>query len=277
MLADHELLNRYCSDRCESAFAQLVERHADLVYSTALHQLNGNPDLARDVTQVVFTDLALKAASLRPSVSLAGWLYTSARFAAAKLIRTEQRRQAREQKALAMDNLDSGPGSASDDPTRLRPVIDQAMQNLDEEDREAVLLRYFEGRDFKAVGTALGISDEAARKRVVRAVERLRTILQGRGISSPESALVAALSAAAALSAPANLHASIIRSALAVSAGSSPKIASTVFQMTPLKTAFLVTGLAVGLGTPTLLQHNTNLRLRAEKESLAPGPTFRFR
>ena len=121
MLADNELLRRYCADRSESAFAELVERHADLVYSTALHHLNGNPDLARDVTQVVFTDLALKAASLRPSVSLAGWFYTSARFAAAKLVRSEQRRQAREQKALAMDKLDSGPGSTSDDPARLRP------------------------------------------------------------------------------------------------------------------------------------------------------------
>ena len=99
MLADNELLRRYCSDRSESAFAELVERHADLVYSAALHQLNGNPDLARDVAQVVFTDLALKAASLQPSVSVAGWLYTSARFAAAKLVRSEQRRNAREQKA----------------------------------------------------------------------------------------------------------------------------------------------------------------------------------
>src|SRR4030095_16397863 len=103
-----------------------------------------------------------------------------------KFVRSEQRRQAREQKALAMDNLDSGPGSTNDDPARLRPGIEQAMQNLAEEDREAILLRYFEGRDFKSVGTALGISDDAARKRVVRAVERLRTILAGRGISSPE-------------------------------------------------------------------------------------------
>ncbi len=271
MLADNELLRRYCADRSESAFAELVERHAGLVYSAALHQLNGNTDLARDVTQVVFTDLALKAASLGSSVSLAGWLYTGARFAAAKLVRSEQRRQAREQKALAMDNFDSGHGSTSDDPARLRPVIDQAMQELDEEDREAVLLRYFEKRDFKSVGTALGISDDAARKRVARAVERLRAILAGSGISSPESALLAALAAlsgAAAVSAPAGLHASIVRSALAVSAESAPQIASTLFQMTPMKTALAVTGLVVGLVTPALLQRSTNVRLRDKNESL---------
>src|SRR3954463_11440590 len=138
MLADNELLRRYCSDRSEHAFAELIERHADLVYSAALHQLNGNPDLARDVTQVVFTDLALKAASLRLQGSLAGWLYTSARFAAAKLIRSEQRRQAREEKALVMDNLEIAPGSTGDDPAGLRPIIHDAMQELDEADREAV-------------------------------------------------------------------------------------------------------------------------------------------
>lgn len=269
MLADNELLRRYCSDRSESAFAELVERHADLVYSAALHQLNGNPDLARDVAQVVFTDLALKAASLQPSVSLAGWLYTSARFAAAKLVRSEQRRHAREQKALAMDHLDSAPDLSGDHAARLRPAIEEAMQGLDDADREAVLLRYFENRDFKSVGTALAISDDAARKRVVRAVERLRAILEGRGISSSESALMATLSGVAALSAPAELHASIIRSALAVSAGSRPGIASTLSQMTPLKTALVLTGLAVGLGTPALFQRQANLRLRAEKESLA--------
>jgi RNA polymerase sigma factor (sigma-70 family) len=269
MLADNELLRRYCSDRSESAFAELVERHADLVYSAALHQLNGNPDLARDVAQVVFTDLALKATSLQPSVSVAGWLYTSARFAAAKLVRSEQRRHAREQKALAIDDLDSAPDLSGDHAARLRPAIEEAMQGLDEADREAVLLRYFENRDFKSVGTALAISDDAARKRVVRAVERLRAILEGRGISSPESALMATLSGVAALSAPAELHPSIIRSALAVSAGSSSGIASTLSQMTPLKTALVLTGLAVGLGTPALFQRQANLRLRAEKESLA--------
>ncbi|HVY72314.1 MAG TPA: sigma-70 family RNA polymerase sigma factor [Verrucomicrobiae bacterium] len=269
MPADNELLRRYCSDRSESAFAELVERHADLVYSAALHQLNGNPDLARDVAQVVFADLALKAASLRPSVSVAGWLYTSARFTAAKLVRSEQRRQAREQKALAMDDLDFALDLPGADATRLRPAIEEAMQDLTEEDREAVLLRYFENRDFKSVGTALAISDEAARKRVVRALERLRTILEGRGISSSESALTATLSGVAALSAPAELHASLIRSALAVSTGPSPGIASNFFHMTPLKTAVVLAGLAVGLGAPALLQRGANLRLQAEKESLA--------
>ena len=134
-----------------------------------------------------------------------------------------------------MDDLDSAPDLSGDHAARLRPAIEEAMQGLDEADREAVLLRYFENRDFKSMGTALAISDDAARKRVVRAVERLRAILEGRGISSPESALMATLSGVAALSAPAELHASIIRSALAVSAGSSSGIASALSQMTPFE------------------------------------------
>jgi RNA polymerase sigma factor (sigma-70 family) len=269
MLADNELLRCYCADRSESAFAELVKRHADLVYSAALHHLNGNPDLARDVTQVVFTDLALKAASLRLQGSLAGWLYTSARFAAAKLIRSEQRRQAREEKALVMDNPEIAPGSTGDDPAGLRPIIHDAMQELDEADREAVLLRYFEGQDYRSVGTALGLSDDTARKRVVRAVERLRAILKQRGISSSESALLAALTGAAALSTPADLHASVIRSAMGVSVSSTTRIPSTLFRITSMKTAILLTGLVVGLGTSTILQRDSTLRLRTDNESMA--------
>jgi RNA polymerase sigma factor (sigma-70 family) len=266
MLADNELLRGYWTDRSESAFAELVRRHAALVYAAALRQLNGDADLALDVTQIVFTDLARKAGSVFKHRSIAGWLYTSARFAAAKLARSEQRRQTREQEAFAMNSPDIMPEPA---PARLRLVIEDAMHELDEDDREAVLLRYFEGRDFKSVGSCLGISDAAARKRVIRAIERLRGVLEQRGISSSESALAAALSGAAALTIPGDLHASILSSALAASVQATPPITSTLFQVTPMKTALLLTGLVVGLGTATLLQRSSAARLRAENESLA--------
>jgi hypothetical protein len=147
--------------------------------------------------------------------------------------------------------------------------MNDALQELDEADREAVLLRYFGGQDFRSVGTALGISDDAARKRVGRAVGRLRGILLARGISSPESALMAALSGATALSISSDLRASIIRSALALSIGSTPKITSALFHMTSIKLALLLGGLVAGLGTSALLQRHSTTRLRSENESLA--------
>src|SRR4029078_6600848 len=104
----------------------LVQRHGSLVYAAALRHLQGNTDLARDVTQLVFIDLAIKAGSLRRHRSLAGWLYTSARFAAAKLVRAELRRVAREQEAIQMDNVHRDTTSTND-PARLKPLIDDAI------------------------------------------------------------------------------------------------------------------------------------------------------
>jgi hypothetical protein len=182
-------------------------------------------------------------------------------------MRSEQRRLAREQEVIRMEkpDLDS---SSTDDPARLRPVIDDAMHELDDADREAVLLRYFEGQDFRSVGTSLGISDDAARKRVLRAVERLRRILEQRGISSSESALTAALSGTIALAIPADLHACIIRSALAASLLSTPKVAPTLLQMTPMKATLLITGIVAGLATSTFIQRDSSARLRSENKSL---------
>jgi RNA polymerase sigma factor (sigma-70 family) len=268
MLTDNELLREYCTDRSETAFAELVRRHADLAYGAAVRQLNNDTDLARDVTQVVFADLARKAVSVLEHRSIAGWLYTSARFAAAKLARSEQRRKTREQEAFAMNNP-SAILDTSADPAHLRLVIEDAMHELDAEDSDAVLLRYFEGRDFKFVGSCLGISDDAARKRVVRAIERLRGVLKQRGIFSSESALTAALSGAMALTIPRDLHASILNSALAASAQVTPPIAPTLFQFTRMKATFLLTGVIAGLGTASLLQLSSSARLRAENESLA--------
>jgi RNA polymerase sigma factor (sigma-70 family) len=131
MLSDNQLLDRYCSEQAEAEFEELVRRHAALVYRTALRQLNGDVDLARDVAQTVFADLAQKARSLHGHRSLAGWLYTSARFASAKMARSEQRRQIRE--LAVSDTMNSHEAPPSVDPERLRPLIDHAMEELAEE------------------------------------------------------------------------------------------------------------------------------------------------
>src|ERR1700709_2064622 len=144
---DSTLLKGYSRDRSESDFAELVRRHVNLVYSAALRQVNGDVHLAQDATQLVFTDLARKAASLTNHRVLAGWLFTSTRYAAAKLVRGEQRRRRREQEAHNMQEISASDVSPSLDWERIRPVLDDALTELDERDRDAILLRYLEGRD----------------------------------------------------------------------------------------------------------------------------------
>src|SRR5436190_6281619 len=156
MNSDCDLLRRYAETNSEESFAELVRRHLDLVYSAALRQVNGDAHLAEDVTQTVFTDLARKAESLSRRSVLTGWLYTSAHFAAAKAVRTECGQRAREQEALTMRELDDPTPDL--DWSRLRPVLDEALHELKEADREAILLRYFEKRQLAEIGARLGVS-----------------------------------------------------------------------------------------------------------------------
>src|SRR6185436_12783486 len=153
---DAQLLRRYAEDRDDAAFAELVNRLLALVYGAALRQLDGAAHRAQDVTQSVFIDLARKAGSLTGRTDLAGWLYTSTHFAAAKLKRTEQRRQQREQEAHTMHELLSG-SQADADWERLRPVLDDAMHELAERDRDVIFQRFFQGRRFSDLGAALGL------------------------------------------------------------------------------------------------------------------------
>ena len=155
------------------------------------------------MTQRVFTALARKARTLRDRASLAGWLYTGTRFAAAEVVRSEQRRRAHEQEAHLMQELNSPPPVA---PHQLEPVLDEVVDALHPTDREAVLLHFFENRSFVDVGASLSLSADAARMRVNRALERLRAALAERGIASTAAALGTALatqSTAVAASLPA--------------------------------------------------------------------------
>jgi len=163
MVEDAELLARYAGQRSESAFAELVRRHLNVVHATALRLAGGDAHLAQDITQTVFIELARQAPRLAGK-PLAGWLHTTTRFTAAKTVRSEVRRRQREQESCAMNVNDSRPETNWD---QLRPVLDTALGELSEHDREAVLLRYFHGREFRAVGAALGVSEDAARMRVV--------------------------------------------------------------------------------------------------------------
>lgn len=213
---DQELLRRYADDRDQDAFAELVRRQLGLVYHAALRLCGGDVHRAEDVAQTVFTALARKAEELSRRPVLAGWLYTSTRYAAAQAVRGEARRQAREREAHAMNETlsDNAAGSAAEW-ERLRPAIDDALHALSERDRDAVLLRFFEGRGFADVGAKLLLSEDAARMRVERALEKMRTVLARHGVTSTSSALAAALANQAGAAAPAGLAASVTGGALA--------------------------------------------------------------
>ncbi len=181
MIEDAQLLREFAQSRSEAAFRTLVERHLGLVFSTALRQ-TGDPPVAEDIAQAVFIILAKKAAQLKEGTIVAGWLYRATRLATAHAIRAAARRTLRERAAAELAELQN----TTDDEAKLefiRPVLDHALSQLRSKDRDAVLLRYLQGRSLSEVGSAIGCSEEAARKRIDRAVERLRSFFQQRGSS----------------------------------------------------------------------------------------------
>ena len=269
MAADAELLQAYAQNRSESAFTELVQRHIDLVYSAALREAHGDASLAEDITQGVFVELAKKASSLVRHPALAGWLYTCVRRMAANLHRSEERRQRREEEAQTMNELLS---SEPSEPVwrQVQPVLDDAMHELNERDRTAVVLRFFEERSLKEVGLALGINENAARMRVDRALEKLQTLLAKRGITSTASGLAAAIVAGAVVAAPAGLSASVVTGALAVTASTTATTLAAVKLMTMTKLKLgIISAIAVAtVATPVAIQHQDKTKLRAENQSL---------
>lgn len=199
LMDDMQLLRAYVTEGSEKAFETILNRHLNLVYSTALRQVR-DPDLAGEVTQTTFIILARKAGSLSSGTVLAGWLYKTAQFAAARALRTEARRREREMEAARMQ-------SEADDSIwdQLSPILDQAMADLGETDRNALVLRYFENKTAKDVGIALGINEAAAQKRLTRAIDKLRTFCTSKGVVLSAAGLTALLSANAVKAAPAGV------------------------------------------------------------------------
>ena len=268
MTEDAELLSRFAKESDEAAFRELVARHLNLVYSVALRQLNGDAHLAQDVAQGVFTDLARKARALARHVVLAGWLYEAARYSAAKVVRGEQRRRAREEEAMAMQ--DPTP-EATPEWERLRPVLDTAMGELNTTERNAVLLRFFERQDYRAVGAALGVSEDAAQKRVSRALEKLRTTLARNGVTLSASALTAAIMGEAVQAVPAGLVVSVATASLAgASAAAATGFAVHVLEIIAMTKIKIIAAavIAASIGTPLVLQQRAKESLRTENAAL---------
>ena len=212
MTPDCDLLRQYVEQHDETAFAEVVRRNVDLVYSVALRQLAGDTHLAQDVTQAVFLDLVRKVRPLSRRTTLAGWLHTSARLAAWKAVRGEQRRRTREQESLAMNET---PTTAEMNWEQLKPLLDECVGHLGEMDRDAIVLRYFEGKSHREVGTALGLSENSANKRIERALEKLRGYFARRGVTVPAAVLAVAMSQNSVRAAPAGLVANVAGASLA--------------------------------------------------------------
>ena len=263
--SDVQLLREYAGRKSEPAFGEVVHRHADLVYSAALRQI-GSPDLAGEIAQRVFIDLARKArslaGSLREDASLAGWLYRATRYAALNLLREERRRHARERQV--MQDLHST-SESSPDWDSVSPLLDEALSALDDRDRDALLLRFFKNQDFRAVGAALGVSDDTAQKRVARSLEKLRATLERRGVTTTTTALSAALASQAVQAAPAGLEAAWISASLAGAAAGSGTMVTLLKLMSMTKFQLGLGAILVGgLAATVAMQHQTAGKMRAE-------------
>jgi RNA polymerase sigma factor (sigma-70 family) len=251
---DGQLLRDYARDRSESAFAELARRHINLVYSAALRETHGDAAEAKDITQAVFAELARKAAPLGRHPALAGWLYTCVRRMSANARRAEERRRRREQEAHAMHEL--LPDSPESAWSLVKPALDDAMHELNDTERAAVVLRFFEDRSHEEVGKALGLSETAARKRVDRALEKLRALLAQRGITSTASGLTAALVFGAVMVAPSGLAAAVTTGALATNTISGASITTGILKimaMTKMKLGILGAIALAGVVTTTTL------------------------
>jgi RNA polymerase sigma factor (sigma-70 family) len=258
MISDNELLRHYVAEGSETAFAELVQRHLSLVYSAALRRTDGDAPLAEDVAQFVFTALARDAAKLQRHTILAGWLYVATRHAAANAMRAERRRRLREQEAHAMHE----PSASAPDWNQLRPELDRVMDALNTADRDAVLLRYFENRPFAEIGASLRISEDAARMRVERALDKLRTLLAQRGISSTAAVLAALLANQAAVAAPAGLAATVTSGAISGSAavGATTAGLGLLSQAGTVKAALTAAGVLALLSVGPAVYHYRSAR-----------------
>jgi len=198
MTDDMALLREYARHNSEEAFAALVTRHVNLVYSVALQEVH-DPHLAEEITQAVFIILARKADSLNGRTILAGWLCRTARYASANALTIQRRRQQREQEACMQSVVNE---SEPDAWTQIAPLLSGAMKQLGQKDHDAVVLRFFEGKSFQEIGTAFGASENAAKKRVAYALEKLRKYFSKHGVSSTTAIIAGTISANSVQAAP---------------------------------------------------------------------------
>jgi RNA polymerase sigma factor (sigma-70 family) len=267
MDATKSLLAAYVESGSEQAFHELVDRYVDLVYSTARRLVGGDAQLAEDVTQTVFIDLARKARDFSGEVMLGGWLHRRTFNVATTVLRSERRRREREMESAEMSAIEHSGGTCIE---QIGPMLDAAIDRLGSDDRAAILLRFFEQRDFRAVGQALGSSEDAARVRVSRALEKLHSILRRQGVTLSAAALGTTLASGVVTAAPAGLAPSVAATALATSSAAIG-FSATLFKlvtMAKLKTGIVCAVVVAGVATPIAMQYHSNVNLRRENLAL---------
>lgn len=266
---DAELLRRYSDEGSQPAFTELVQRHVDLVYGAALRRTGGDSHRAVEVAQQVFTAVARDARKLSRHTMLPAWLHTATRNAALNLMISEQRRLARETEALALAAAGTA-GQADQEWSQLQPLLDGAIDELSETDRVAVVLRFLERRPFAEIGAVLKVSEDAARVRTDRALEKLRAILGRSGITSTGAALGAILSTQSIIAAPAGLAAALALNSLAAGAAGISSAAWVSFMSTKLITTVAIVSLLAFVGGTYVGNHHeasNQSALRAQASS----------
>ncbi|MFT3870936.1 MAG: sigma-70 family RNA polymerase sigma factor [Nibricoccus sp.] len=286
MIDDAQCLHNYATTRNQEAFADFVHRNLRLVYSAALRQTRGDAHLAQDVTQVVFTAAAQHAKALAGHPVIAAWLHQTTRNAAIDAIRSQQRRQAREE-AVGKMNPTTTESDEAPDWDKISPELDKIVASLKAEDRNAIVLRFFGEKSFAEIGQQLELSENAARMRVDRALEKMRLSLSRKGVVSSAAALGMILAAKTAVAAPAGLGAATVTAALSAPAATglatflgAIKIMSTAKITAGVSTVIAIVSVATAIhqyqnaraAEQALLDLQNSMRA-ARAQTTAPKPT----
>jgi len=257
---DMALVREFAASQSEPAFAALVQRHLGLVHSAALRQV-GDADLAKEIAQAVFIILARKAPALGPKTVLSAWLYRTTRYAAADALKARRRRQAREQEAYMQSTLNQ---PDVDTWAQVAPLLDDAMAQLGETDRAALVLRYFENKTMGEIAVALRMQEAAAQKRVARALEKLRALFGKRGVTLSATIIAGAVAANSVQAAPIGLVTTIVATSVkgsVVAASITALVKGTLNIM-----AWIKTKTVIALGVGTLLAGAAVLTVHEQRE-----------
>jgi RNA polymerase sigma factor (sigma-70 family) len=272
MSDDMKLVREYAECGSEQAFSKLVSQHINLVYSVALRQVR-DTHLAEEIAQAVFIILARKAKSLNADTVLSGWLCRTARYVSADTLKMLRRRQIREQEAHMQSRLNENEPEAW---THIAPILDDALGSLGQKDHDAVILRYFERKDLREVGAALGMKEDAARMRVNRGLEKLRKFFSRKGVTLSVSAIAASVAANSVQAAPCALSAATVGAALsgttvttAAAIAAAKTIAMTALQKTIITaTVVVLAGAGIYEARQAAQLHDQNQTLRQQHASL---------
>jgi RNA polymerase sigma factor (sigma-70 family) len=268
-MSDAELLAEYAARHSEAAFAELVQRHVALVHSAALRQV-GDPHLAEEITQAVFLILARKAGSLGGRTVLAGWLCRAAHFAARDTLKIERRRHQREYLACQEAAMNPAEVDTQTAWQQLAPLLDESVAQLNDADRAALVLRYYEQRPLDQVGANLGIGSDAAQKRVSRALEKLRKLFAKRGVTLSAGVIAGALSGHSVQAAPIGLAAKLSAAVGAsLATASAPALITTTqtIAMTTLQKIAVTAAITVTIGAGLFEAHQAATSRAAARQT----------